>query len=184
MQTSFRLVPVKLVEDVSHVWRFTDCCEKLHGPVFAHVTTGPSKQYWGRFYSFISFIAARFIATVLRINRAYSKSVYVPSSVVNLCSLINGMDVCLEKGTRDLWVSPPNYMAVSPECMLPWKHLHFTAVWWCWRTSMRQVLVAVTHIEQRGAPWISMGKKFFVRCLHFSLLLVEEYCQVVLQEKF
>lgn len=80
---SFRLGPVRLVEDV---WRFTDCCEILHGPVFANVTTSPSRQYWGRFYSFKTFVAARFIAAALRITRTNGKRVYVPSSVGNLFS--------------------------------------------------------------------------------------------------
>lgn len=120
--------------------------------MFANVTAGPqeAKQYWGRCYcSFITFIARRFIAGVSN-HQAVQQTRWMYL-------------FCREPLFPDSWdghesVSPANYMVVSPDCMLPWKHSHFSAVRRCWRTSKGHYLVALTHIEQRGAPWFTMPK--------------------------
>lgn len=90
--------------------------------MFANVTASlqEAKQYWGRCYcSFITFAAGRFIAGVSN-HQAVQQTLYL-FFVVNLSDSWDGHEI----------VSPANYMAVSPDCMLPWKHSHFSAVRRC-----------------------------------------------------
>lgn len=152
-----------------------DHCENLLGSTFADVTAGPpeAKQSWGRCRcSFLTFYS----------NEIHCGCFESPGRAAN------ALDVPFfsrEPLFSDSWdghesVSPANYMAVSPECMLPWKHSHFSAVRRCWRTSKRHYLVAWTHIEQHGAPWLTLPKH---SCWVSSLLNFVDF-QVPLLERF
>lgn len=146
--------------------------------LFANVTTDPSKQYWGRFYSFKMFIAARFITTVLRIIRAYTKSV----CPFICCGALfcHGMDMCLGKSTTDLWVSPPKLHGCLTRVHAAMETLALHCCLMVLKDFKETGLGCCNPYRAARSAMNLNTKCCFVRCLHFSLLFVEEYCLVVL----